>query len=157
MIAAGTFWRTLGQRATGATVVTVDGEAGPAGLLGLSTTHVSATPPTLLVSVDKRTSALADILSRKRFAVSFLPRHAEEVADAFGGKSELKGADRFRPGDWKTLVTGAPVFAEALGAFDCVLEGSIERDTVVLVIGTVVGAMHRDEGEPLIVFRGAYR
>jgi flavin reductase (DIM6/NTAB) family NADH-FMN oxidoreductase RutF len=150
----GQFWRTLGQRATGATVVTAQGDAGPAGFLGLSTTHIQAAPPTLLVAVSRTTSALAAILSSGAFAVNFLPETAADVADAFAGKTGLKGADRFRSGDWTTLETGAPVFRSALGAFDCVLEETIERDAVVLVIGRAAAAFDDGSRTPLILFRG---
>ena len=43
------FWQAIGQRAIGATIVTAAGSGGPAGLLGLSATHVTADPPTMLV------------------------------------------------------------------------------------------------------------
>jgi hypothetical protein len=36
VIDAKTFWRTLGERAIGATIVTAQGADGPAGFLGLS-------------------------------------------------------------------------------------------------------------------------
>ena len=49
-----TFWRTLGERATGMTIVTTDSDNGPAGFLGLSAAHVTADPPTMLVSVVRR-------------------------------------------------------------------------------------------------------
>ena len=39
-IDAKTFWRTLGERAIGATIVAAQGADGPAGFLGLSATHV---------------------------------------------------------------------------------------------------------------------
>src|SRR5260370_1654111 len=62
VIDAKTFWRTLGERAIGATIVTAQGADGPAGLLGLSATHVCADPPSMLVSIDRKTSALAAVL-----------------------------------------------------------------------------------------------
>ena len=52
------FWMALGQRATGMTVVTAEGDDGPAGFLGLSAAHVTASPATMLVSVDHRTKAV---------------------------------------------------------------------------------------------------
>ena len=58
VIDAKTFWRTLGERAIGATIVTAQGADGPAGFLGLSATHVCADPPSMLVSIDRKTSAL---------------------------------------------------------------------------------------------------
>jgi flavin reductase (DIM6/NTAB) family NADH-FMN oxidoreductase RutF len=85
-IDAKAFWTTLGQRATGMTVVTADSDDGPIGFLGLSAAHVTANPPTMLVSVDRKTTALAGIISRRHFAVNFLPADAAAVADAFAGR-----------------------------------------------------------------------
>ena len=42
----------------------------------------------------------------------------------------------------------------ALGAFDCAVADVIERGNISIVIGTVVGATARGEGEPLVYFRG---
>src|SRR5690606_4145952 len=149
----GEFWRTIGQRAIGATIVTASGKDGPAGFLGLSATHVEAEPPTMLVSVGRKTSALATMLESRHFAVSFLPRSAAHLVDICGGKSDLKGAQRFEPGAWSTLATGAPVHADALGAFDCRLDEVIERKGSVILIGAVLAWSTRDAGEPLILFR----
>ena len=149
---AKTFWRTLGSRATGLTVVTTDSDEGPAGFLGLSATHLTADPPTILVSIDKKTSALAGVLSRRHFAVNYLPVGAKAIAEAFGGKA-VTGAARFALGSWGVLVTGAPVLMDALGVFDCVVEDVIERGDIWIIIGTAAAAAVND-GEPLIYFRG---
>jgi flavin reductase (DIM6/NTAB) family NADH-FMN oxidoreductase RutF len=148
------FWTTLGQRATGMTVVTADSDDGPTGFLGLSAAHVTANPPTMLVSVDHKTGALAGIRSRRHFAVNFLPASAAAVADAFGGRTGVSGAARFAAGEWRVLSTGAPVFCDALGAFDCVVDDIVERSDVSIIIGKVVAMASRADGEPLIFFRG---
>jgi flavin reductase (DIM6/NTAB) family NADH-FMN oxidoreductase RutF len=155
-IDAKTFWRALGQRAIGSTVVTARGEDGPAGFLGLSASHICADPPLMLASIDKRTSALAAVLSARHFAVNFLPSDAAEIADLFGGKGALKGAARFETARWQTLTTGAPVLATALGAMDCVLEEAIERHGVSIVIGRVVDTLIGSGRNPLIHFGGGY-
>src|ERR1700744_2279901 len=85
-IDAKAFWTALGQRATGMTVVTADSDDGPTGFLGLSAAHVTASPPTMLVSVDHKTTALAGIVSRRHFAVNFLPASGTRIADAFRGR-----------------------------------------------------------------------
>src|SRR4051794_36267721 len=56
-----TFWRLLGMRAIGAAVVAAQGSKGPAGFLALSATHVTANPPTMLVSISRKTSALSAV------------------------------------------------------------------------------------------------
>lgn len=148
------FWTALGQRATGMTVVTADSDDGPAGFLGLSAAHVTASPPTMLVSVDHKTSALAGIISRGHFAVNFLPANAASVSDAFGGRTGLSGAARFVPGEWRVLSTGAPVFCDALGVFDCTVDEILQRGDVSIIIGKVVAVASRADGDPLIFFRG---
>jgi len=155
-IDAKTFWRALGARATGVVVATARGLDGPAGFLALSATHVTADPPTMLVSIDKRTAALAAVLSARHFALNFLAAGDRALADMFGGRGETRGADRFAPERWGTLVTGAPILNDAVGAIDCALAETIERAGVVIAIGRVVDVVVRD-GEPLLFFRGAYR
>ena len=149
-----TFWRTLGERATGMTVVTADSDDGPTGFLGLSASHVAADPATMLVSIDRKTSALAGVLSRRHFAVNFLPADAVESPMPSAARREFSGAARFVDGEWTKLVTGAPIFKRALGVFDCAVADVIERGNVSIIIGTVVGATARGEGEPLVYFRG---
>ena len=156
IIDAKAFWRALGQRAIGSTIVTARSAEGPAGFLGLSASHISADPPLMLASIDKRTSALQTVLAARHFAVNFLPSDASEIADLFGGKGTLKGADRFNVGRWQTLTTGAPVLANALGAMDCTLEDTIERGGICIVIGRVVDVLVGSGGNPLIHFRGGY-
>jgi flavin reductase (DIM6/NTAB) family NADH-FMN oxidoreductase RutF len=156
IIDARTFWRALGQRPIGSTIVTAQSSEGPAGFLGLSATHVTADPPLMLVSIDKRTSALGAVLGSRHFAVNFLPKGARAIADSFGGKGELKGAARFAADAWTELTTGAPVLKSALGAMDCALEETIERHGICICVGRVVDVMIAGGGVPLIHFRGGY-
>jgi flavin reductase (DIM6/NTAB) family NADH-FMN oxidoreductase RutF len=151
-----TFWGAIGRRPIGSTLVTARSAEGPAGLLGLSATHLSADPPVMMVSVDKRTSALSTILAARHFAINYLPRDAKALADSFGGKGPAKGADRFAAEQWTTLTSGAPVLQAAIGAIDCLLEETIERHGVAIILGRVVDVYEGPQAEPLIHFRGAY-
>ncbi|MDF1857025.1 flavin reductase family protein [Pseudooceanicola sp.] len=153
----GKFWRTLGERAIGATVVTTAGEDGPNGFLGLSAAHVCASPPTMIVSVDKNTTALQGITGSGSFAVNFLPQGTAALANAFGGKSDEDRAARFVEADWTTLATGAPVLKSALGVFDCQVDQVIDRGNVAIIIGTVAGVSAAGEGAPLVFFRGKFQ
>jgi flavin reductase (DIM6/NTAB) family NADH-FMN oxidoreductase RutF len=150
------FWQAIGQRATGSTIVTARCGTGPAGLLGLSATHLCADPPTMMVSVDKKTSALPTILEARHFAINYLSSAQRQLADIFGGKSELKGADRFTAGSWVSLATGAPTLADAVGVIDCELVETIERYNVVIVLGRVVATSSNPNAAPLVHFRGGY-
>ncbi|EPX76625.1 flavin reductase family protein [Salipiger mucosus] len=151
-ITVGDFWRTLGERAIGATVVTADSAEGPRGFLGLSAAHVSADPPRMLVSIDRKTSALDGVLEQRHFAINILPEGQAALASAFGGKGEKP----FAPEEWTTLATGAPVFAAALGVFDCEVEQVVDLDGTAVVIGRVRAVRAAGEGEPLVFFRGKF-
>ena len=154
-IDARTFWKAIGNRAIGAAVVTARGTAGPAGFLALSATHLTASPPTMMVSIGVTTSALAAVREGRHFAINYLPRGREDLAREFGGGGTLKGADRFGAGDWGTLSTGAPTLRDAVGVIDCQLEEMIERHATVIALGRVV-AWTGSTLEPLISFRGGY-
>jgi flavin reductase (DIM6/NTAB) family NADH-FMN oxidoreductase RutF len=156
VIDARTFWRVLGQRAVGATIVTAQGADGPAGFLGLSATHICADPPSMLVSIDSKTAALGAVLHGRHFAINYLGRDARALADTFAGKSAAKGSARFEGGRWGTLTSGAPVFDDAIGVFDCVLEKTIEHYATTIAIGRVVDLVARGSGDPLIYFRGGF-
>lgn len=152
----GTFWQAVGQRAVAATIVTARGSAGPAGFLGLSATHVCADPPTMLVSIDARTSALGAIRDSGHFAINYLPRGTEDVVDLFSGKTDIKGPDRFDANRWSMLATGAPVFDGAVGVMDCRLEETLERHGTILAFGRVVAITGDADAAPLVYFRGGY-
>jgi flavin reductase (DIM6/NTAB) family NADH-FMN oxidoreductase RutF len=93
-------------------------------------------------------------MSRRHFAVNFLPANAARVADAFGGRAGLSGAARFAAGEWRLLSTGAPVYCDALGVFDCAVDDILQRGDVSIIIGKVLAVAWRADGEPLIFFRG---
>jgi flavin reductase (DIM6/NTAB) family NADH-FMN oxidoreductase RutF len=108
----------------------------------------------MVVSVDKRTSALVTILEARHFALNYLSDDARALADVFGGKTKAIGAERFEGASWMTLKTGAPILQGAVGAIDCELTETIERHGVVILLGSVVGTYASDEAFPLIHFRG---
>jgi flavin reductase (DIM6/NTAB) family NADH-FMN oxidoreductase RutF len=154
-IDAKTFWKALGCRAIGVAIVTAKGPTGPAGFLALSATHLSASPPMMMVSIGLTTSALAAVRHANHFAINYVPKGGDDLVKEFGGGGSLKGADRFLPGAWTELSTGAPALMDAVGVIDCRLEEMIERHGAVIALGRVV-AYTSSSKDPLISFRGGY-
>ena len=153
VIDARAFWQAIGVRAVGAAVVAAEADDGPRGFLALSATHLSAEPPLLMVSVDKKTSALETILAARCFAISYLSAAQAELSDIFGGRSGLQGADRFGAAAWTRLATGAPALEGAVGVLDCRLEDVIDRGGAAIVLGRLVDFTSTD-APPLITFKG---
>lgn len=150
----GTFWAAIGMRAAGVAIVTAQGRDGPAGFLALSATHLTASPPTMTVSIDGRTSALAAVRESGSFAINFLSSDALDIHEVFTAKDGPKGAERFRDLDYTRLTTGAPVFSQVTGALDCRLEETIERFGTVLAIGRIVNLVANKEAKPMIHYQG---
>ncbi len=154
-IDAKTFWKALGCRAIGVAIVTAKGAEGPAGFLALSATHLSASPPMMMVSIGLTTSALAAIRHANHFAINYVAKGSEDLVKEFGGGGSLKGADRFLPGAWTELKTGAPALVDGVGTIDCRLDELIERHGTIIALGRVVGYTSSSK-DPLISFRGGY-
>ncbi|WP_320176575.1 flavin reductase family protein [Roseovarius pacificus] len=150
----GAFWRTLGERPIGATVITTAGENGPEGFLGLSFAHVSAAPPTVLVSVGKSTSALDAIRRTGSFAANIMPYDAEGVVRGFGGDKPV--GERFADVTHSEFVTGAPVLDSARAVFDCRVLREIEEGDTVIFLARVAGVNIGASGRTLVAYRGGY-
>jgi flavin reductase (DIM6/NTAB) family NADH-FMN oxidoreductase RutF len=150
-----TFWKALGCRAIGVAIVTARGSEGPAGFLALSATHLSASPPMMMVSIGLTTSALGAVRQGNHFAINYVAKGSDALVKEFGGGGTLKGADRFLPGAWSTLKSGAPTLVESVGVIDCQLDELIERHGAVIALGRVV-AYSASTLEPMISFRGGY-
>lgn len=151
------FWQLIGNRAVGAAIVASADDDGPAGFFALSPTHVCASPPTMMVSIDGKTSALATIRNSRRFSINYLPLGSEAMIADFSGKTESKGAARFANEAWTTLSSGAPVLRSAVAALDCSLEEIIERHGTALALGTILDSRVNAESVPLVSFRGGLR
>ena len=149
-----TFWQAVGLRAVGTAIVTAEAGDGPRGFLALSATHLCADPPMLMVSVDKKTSAFQTMVDGGHFAINYLSTDQADLAGPFGGKGDLKGADRFQLGSWTTLATGAPILEGAAGAIDCEIEEIIERFGTAIVIGRVKDFASTPDVSPLVSYKG---
>lgn len=148
------FWGAIGCRAVGAAIVTTIGEDGPSGFLGLSATHLTASPPTVMVSIDRKTTACAEILASGVFAINYLARPGLPIFERFASRDSPKGAARFAGLALRTLATGAPVLPDIVGVLDCRLDEAIERHGVVIAVGRIAAFESIKEAEPLIHYQG---
>ncbi|WP_342147962.1 flavin reductase [Methylorubrum sp. SB2] len=114
---AGPAYREAMSRLAGAVhLITTDGPGGRAGFTASAVCSVSDAPPTLLVCINRGSSAHGAFSRNDSLCVSTLGADHEGLATLFGGRTDM--AERFAAGTWRTLRTGAPALADALVAFD---------------------------------------
>ena len=112
--ASGVFREGMSRVAAAVHVVTTDGPAGPGGLHGdrghagdrrsARRSSSASTPPAVRP---------AFVMENGVFCVNTLAAADRDLADAFAGRTDLQGPDRFAAGAWETLATGAPALRPA--------------------------------------------
>ena len=113
----GAYRDAMARLASAVHVVTTDGPGGRAGFTATAVCSVSDAPPTLLVCLNRLSSAYPAFSRNGSLCVSTLSAQHQAVAAAFGRRSSM--AERFSGAAWRDLATGAPALLGALAAFDC--------------------------------------
>jgi flavin reductase (DIM6/NTAB) family NADH-FMN oxidoreductase RutF len=116
-----------------------------------SLASLSLAPPTLIVCLARSSSTLAGLREAGAFSISLLAARHQALAHRFSGHS-VHGLRRFDSAQWVTLSTGAPVLADAVAAFDCLVEEVIERHSHAIVLGAVV-SLNEGVDEPVLARR----
>lgn len=150
---ASSFRRTLGQFASGVTIVTTrDGSGQPLGLTVSAFCSVSLEPPLVLVCIDHRSEANRGLRESGRFAVSVLAEHQQEVSQRFAAPGPLK-LDGFAFLDGRR---GLPLVPEALAHLECRVRSFHDEGDHAVWVGEVEAAAVRP-GSPLLHHAGGYR
>jgi flavin reductase len=134
-------------------VVTTDGPAGRAGFTATAMTPVTDSPASLLVCANAGGRSATALEANGVFCVNTLADEDVPVAEAFAGRAELPGQNRFTVGGWGTLATGSPLLTTSLVAFDCRVTDARQVGTHHVIIGEVV-AVHLGANRPGLVYCG---
>jgi 3-hydroxy-9,10-secoandrosta-1,3,5(10)-triene-9,17-dione monooxygenase reductase component len=136
---------------TGVTVVTTEVEGELAGTTVNSFTSVSLEPPLVLFCLHER-SRLGGVVRRSgRFVVNFLAGSQERVALAFAAKETALVQDVAHHG----AGAEGPILSDALAFLACRVVGEFAGGDHTIFLGEVTRlGIHRQEGEPLVFFRG---
>lgn len=148
-ISATAFREGMSRLGAGVTIVATDGPAGIHGITASAVCSVTDAPPTLVVCVNRASSAHDMIVTNGVLCVSVLGEGHADLATRFG-RPGIAPADRFVAGKWTTLVTGAPLLREATAGFDCRI---LERHTVgthSVVIAEVLAVAVAEHGHSLV-------
>jgi flavin reductase (DIM6/NTAB) family NADH-FMN oxidoreductase RutF len=156
MMSADDYKKAMRHLAGGVAIIATEHDGRRAGLAATAVCSVSADPPTLLICINRGTSAHEPIRASGRFSVNLLAIGQDDLARRFSGEMKISGEERFAVGQWETLVTGAPLLENALVGFDCQVTEVVSMSTHSVFFGVVVGIASRSAAKPLIYANGTY-
>lgn len=138
-------------------VITVGEGDDVSGLVVTSAISLSADPPLLLACVNRNSSSWPLLAKYRKFGWSSLGADHQKIAENFCGFGGVKGADRYKSGEWETAKTGALLLKGAPAAFDCDVVEMIDRATHSIVIGEVRAIRQCNDAGALVYWNGSFR
>ncbi len=148
------FRDTVGAFATGVTIVTARGPAGPAGLTTNAFSSVSLDPLLVLVCFDNGSRTLPVVREAGRFAINVLRAGQEDLAATFASK---RLAEEKFAAVTHTEDHGVPVLDDALAWLACDVHQLVPAGDHTIGIGVVTAMGVDPGGEPLVFAGGGYR
>lgn len=143
---------TLGEFATGVTVVTAPGTDGkPVGITANSFSSLSLDPPLVLWSLALKSSNVKLFSEGNSFAINILGSQHQELALQFARPME----DKFEGVDYIENAAQVPLLDGALAHLECTVSFTKELGDHLLIVGKV-DAIASAPGEPLLFHRGAF-
>jgi flavin reductase (DIM6/NTAB) family NADH-FMN oxidoreductase RutF len=130
----------MGAAVAGVNVVTTDGAMGRFGITVSSMASVSASPPMLLVCIDRRSPLVDAIAGNRAFAVNVLGVRQVAVADTFAGRPQIGEPYDFDVAGWERGGTGVPLLLGAAARFECLVASTVDAGSHTIVIGDVLAS-----------------
>ncbi|MET1073757.1 MAG: flavin reductase family protein [Umezawaea sp.] len=147
------FRATMGRFASGLTVVaSLDEDGDPAGLTCQSFSSLSVDPQLVLVCVGTGSTSWSRVERTGRFSVSILAEDQQDVCVALGRPVPTK----FDGVGWHATDHGTVRVDGALAAVDCRIDAVHRAGDHLVVVGEVLDLAVREDGSPLLYFRGGY-
>jgi flavin reductase (DIM6/NTAB) family NADH-FMN oxidoreductase RutF len=153
---SGAYRHAMRALSSGVAIIACGEGASRVGCTITSLASLSLAPPTLFVCLARSSSTLVGLRREGAFSISLLAARHEALAHRFSGHGGAQGMRRFDGAEWITMSTGAPVLADAIAAFDCLVEELIERHSHAIVLGAVVSLREGVEEPALAHRRGGY-
>jgi len=149
-----TFRRTLGNFATGVTVMTTrDPATGkPVGVTVNAFSSVSLDPPLVLFCLGLRSELLDIFKANGHYAVNVLAQDQEDLS----GRFSRRGDDKFAEVRTSDGAGGVPVIDGCVASLECQLSDVLDGGDHAILVGRVLDAHYHPETVPLLYFRGGY-
>ena len=153
MIDTREFRQTVGQFATGVTVIAAEIEGAVHALTANSFTSLSLDPPLVLFCVGRGTKTGQLIHVGTRFCVSILHEGQRDLSTYFGGGWKSGTPPPFAFVNWHD----SPRLEGSAAALSCLVEAIHEGGDHWIVVGRVAAFQRREDGvAPLVFHSGRY-
>lgn len=149
------FRDAMARLAAAVNIVTTDGLGGRAGFAATAVCSVSDSPPSLLVCINRNSSAYAPLMANRVLCVNVTHIDHQALCNLFGGKTPA--TERFAGATWSTLSTGAPSLDDALESIDCKVSSIHSMGSHDIILCEVIALKTPSEGPGLIYVDRRYR
>lgn len=143
--------KCLGKFATGVTVATCQGPAGPCGITANSFSSVSLQPPLLLWNIAKVSNSLQAYLDASHFAINILGAQQQALSSHFAQSDHT----RFDGIGYETNGNNVPLLSGAIACFECRTHQIHDCGDHYIIVGEIESYRSGD-GEPLLFYGGQY-
>ncbi|MCL5274067.1 MAG: flavin reductase family protein [Chloroflexi bacterium] len=155
MVTADSFRQVMRQWASTVTIVTTRFNDEIYGLTATAFSSLSIQPPTVSVSIYRKTHTHPLIESSGIFCVNFLAPDMTHISDRFAGRHPDE--DRFHGLAHHNEATGAPVLNDAIAFLDCrVVEALVTGDHTIFIGRVEAATVQKPDQSPLLYYMGSY-
>jgi flavin reductase (DIM6/NTAB) family NADH-FMN oxidoreductase RutF len=149
------FRSVMRRVAGGVSIITAGRDDDINGMTVTSLMPLSASPPRLVVGINRQASSFALIERYRQFGISILNADQQQLADRFSN-ARLDGGQRFEGTVWSPGSSGVPMLGKSLAAVECQVEEIIERHSHAIIVGRLLSMdlSHRLSG--LVYWNGQY-
>jgi len=120
-----------------------------------SATGFCVDPEILIVSLNRKSNTIKQVMDCERFALSVLSSSQERVAVALSRKQSSE-IDKFAEISTFELPSGSQAIENSVAVFDCEFDQAITKCSHVLVFAEVKYSFVA-AGQPLVYFDGSYQ
>ena len=149
------FRSVMRRLAGGVSIITAGRGDDITGMTVTSLTSLSASPPRLLVSINRQASAFVSIDRHRLFGVNILGSDQHDIADRFSN-GRVKGKQRFEGIEWAPGPSGVPLLSHSLATVECQVEEIIERHSHGIVVGSLLSFELSPRLSGLVYWNGEY-
>ncbi|RIY03474.1 FMN reductase [Aureimonas flava] len=149
------FRNAMARLGAAVTIVTTDGPGGRAGFAATAVCSVTDDPPTLLVCLNRASSAHAAVRRNGRVCINVLAGEQADLSRLFGGRTPM--VERFGTGTWTENASGTPELEGALVSIGCEIVTATGAGTHEVLFCRVLSVNSRSDGGALIYVDRSYR